>query len=197
LEITFQIGDGTYEKLRRAKDLLSHAIPDGDIGLIVDRALSSLLRDLERSKYGATDRPRGAQKPIPGSRNIRAWVRRAVWKRDGGRCAFVGPHGRCTEAAFLEFHHVVPFAAGGASTVENIELRCRAHNQREAEVYFGAAMPMARERAVPYGLGPDLVDRCMERGPNSNSPAELFEAVGFEDYTRECIPHVAVWRSSA
>lgn len=50
-------------------------------------------------------------------------------------CAFVGPHGRCTATAFLEFHHIVPFAAGGGSTVENIELRRHAHNQRGGAVF--------------------------------------------------------------
>jgi hypothetical protein len=33
---------------------------------------------------------------------------------------------------------VTPFSAGGAATMENIELRCRAHNAHEADVYFGS-----------------------------------------------------------
>jgi hypothetical protein len=32
----------------------------------------------------------------------------------------------------------VPFARGGSATVENISLRCRRHNQYEAELVFGA-----------------------------------------------------------
>lgn len=158
-EITVEIRDVTYDKLQRAKDLLSHTIPDGNIGEIIDRALTSLIRELARTKYAATDRPRPTRRTKLDSRHIPAGVRRMVWRRDGGRCAFVGPHGRCTATAFLEFHHKVPFAASGASTVENIELRCRAHNQREAELYFGTQLPlMVRERRESYGeLGPDLV----------------------------------------
>jgi hypothetical protein len=38
----------------------------------------------------------------------------------------------------VEFHHVVPFAAGGVADAKNIELRCRAHNLYEAELFFGA-----------------------------------------------------------
>jgi hypothetical protein len=34
-------------------------------------------------------------------------------------------------------HHRVPYADDGAASVENIELRCRAHNQYEAEQWFG------------------------------------------------------------
>jgi hypothetical protein len=86
---------------------------------------------------------------------------------------------------------VIPFAAGGESTVTNIELRCRAHNQREAELYFGAAMPaLVRERAVTYGLGPDLVQRRVVG-------AEPFEPTGFENDRTTCIPQAATLRSSA
>ena len=65
-----------------------------------------------------------------------------MWKRDGGQCAFVGTEGRCTERGFLEFHHVRPYAAGGQAVVDNIEVRCRAHNAYEAEQYFGARLPL-------------------------------------------------------
>ena len=59
-----------------------------------------------------------------------------MWQRDEGCCAFVGRAGRCRETAFLEFHHVVPYAAGGAATADNIQLRCRAHNQYEAASFL-------------------------------------------------------------
>jgi hypothetical protein len=36
-----------------------------------------------------------------------------------------------------EFHHVAPYATGGAATADNIQLRCRAHNQYEARLFFG------------------------------------------------------------
>jgi HNH endonuclease len=42
------------------------------------------------------------------------------------------------ETSFLEFHHVEPYARGGPATVENIQLRCRAHNAYEASMFFGA-----------------------------------------------------------
>jgi len=49
--------------------------------------------------------------------------RRAVRLHGPGRASV-----RCSETAFLEFHHLRPVARGGRSTVENLELRCRAHN---------------------------------------------------------------------
>lgn len=64
-----------------------------------------------------------------------------MWVRDDGRCAFVGTRGRCTERGFLEFHHVVPFADGGTAVADNIQLRCRAHNQHESYLWFSAEKP--------------------------------------------------------
>ena len=82
-------------------------------------------------------RPRVATPSTPGSRHVASAVKRVVWARDEGRCAFVGSGGRCIERRFLEYHHVTPFAEGGETTVENLELRCRAHNAYEAVEHFG------------------------------------------------------------
>jgi hypothetical protein len=137
-EIRFTVSAATREKLRAAEDLLRHAIPDGDTAEIIDRALTVLIDSLLKSKTAATHRARTARSATPGSRHVPAAVRRAVWLRDGARCAFVAPGGRrCNARAFLEFHHLEPYAVGGAATTENIALRCRAHNQHERELAFG------------------------------------------------------------
>lgn len=136
LQVT--IGGETLEKLRLAKDMLRHALPSGDEAQLLDRALTSLLADLARRKFAATDRPRPGKEPTPGSRHVPAEVRRAVWLRDLGRCAFLAGDGRrCAERAFLEFHHLRPYAVGGDATVDNIQLRCRRHNDYEGRAFFG------------------------------------------------------------
>jgi hypothetical protein len=149
-KIQLTVGRETYDKLRRAQDLLRHVLPSGDLEAIVDRALTVLLADLARRKLADTNRPRADTATSRRSRHVPAAVRRAVWTRDGGRCAFVGTAGRCTETGFLEFHHVVPYSAGGATSIENVELRCRAHNGYEAELYFGPRQrDLVRENAGP------------------------------------------------
>jgi hypothetical protein len=127
----------THDKLREAQDLLRHRIPDGDIEAILDRALTLLLAELHKTKHAAVRQPRGEQSNIAPGRHVPAAVKRTVWQRDEGRCAFVGAAGRCKERGFLEYHHVVPFADRGPTTVENLELRCRAHNGYEAHRWSG------------------------------------------------------------
>jgi 5-methylcytosine-specific restriction endonuclease McrA len=150
-KIQVTVSRETYEKLRRAQDLLRHAVPNGDPAIIVERALGLLVAELERTKLRATSRPRVTCAVNPKSRYIPAAVRRTVWERDGGRCAFSGWQGRCTETGFLEYHHVVPFASGGETSAGNLELRCRAHNQYEAQEWFGKKPPLVRELRPHFG----------------------------------------------
>jgi len=137
-KVQFTASEAVQAKLRHAQDLLRHRIPNGDIAMVFELALNALVEQLEKQKFAATDRPRAGGGVSPDTRIIPAAVKRAVWQRDGGRCAFVAPNGRrCSETGCLEFHHVVAFALGGQATVENIALRCRAHNQFEARLEFG------------------------------------------------------------
>jgi len=148
LQVT--IGGETLEKLRLARDMLRHAVPSGDDAAILDRALSALLLDLAKVKFAATEAPRPSRGAAAGSRHIPAEVRRAVWLRDLGRCAFVAAEGRrCNERAFVEFHHVRPYAAGGEATVGNIQLRCRRHNDLEARAFFGRGRGPAPRPPAP------------------------------------------------
>jgi 5-methylcytosine-specific restriction endonuclease McrA len=65
----------------------------------------------------------------PASRHIPTAIRRAVAERDGERCTFVAGDGRlCGTRDSLEFHHLVPFARSHRHQVNEITLRCRAHN---------------------------------------------------------------------
>jgi len=135
LQVT--LDEAAHEDLRCLQDLMRREILDGDPAAIVARALRLLREDAERKAFSATTRPRADGSTKPGSRDIPAHVERAVWLRDEGQCAFEGAEARCSERSFLEFHHVRPWAVGGPPSVENIALRCRAHNAYEAAVYFG------------------------------------------------------------
>lgn len=157
------------DTLRQVQALMSHELPDGNEAVIFEQALTLLLQTLQKKRTAATEHPRPSNMPVPGSRHIPASVKRAVYKRDGGRCAFVGRQGRCPERHLLEYHHRVPYALGGQATADNIELRCRPHNVYEAEQDFGAdAIAAARSErrrgatqpetsAAPPALAPGRV----------------------------------------
>jgi hypothetical protein len=78
-----------------------------------------------------------SRRPQP-PRHIPSRLKQAVWFRDRGQCAFVAETGhRCTQRAFLEIHHIQPYALDGPATVGNLSLRCHRHNAYEAELVFG------------------------------------------------------------
>ena len=144
LQVT--IGQRARDNLRRAQELGLTS----DVAEILDQALELYVRHLEKRKFAATTRPRrGGRRASGETRYVPAEVKRAVWKRDGGRCTFVGESGvRCSARKFLEYDHVQEFARGGRATVAGLRMRCRAHNQFGAECTFGAEfMRQKRDQA--------------------------------------------------
>jgi hypothetical protein len=101
-------------------------------------------------------------------------VQRAVWERDGGRCAFVSADGhRCEECGQLEFDHIVPVAKGGESTVENLRLLCRAHNRHAAEREFGKDQMRARREAAQRRRAAERFHKQVERERIEKRKAEI------------------------
>ena len=130
----------------RALELLEQAT-NSRLGLKVRPRLTAKLRsgakpDLTKPDLTARQRtpdPNGPDRAYearirfetdkPPSRHIPNAVRRAVWRRDEGQCAFVAATGRrCSERNFVEFHHISrtrwkdprrsaisPFAAGATT----------------------------------------------------------------------------------
>ncbi|MDD5657513.1 MAG: HNH endonuclease signature motif containing protein [Elusimicrobia bacterium] len=141
-------GDGELLSLvARLRQLLRHKHPEGRLEDIFKEAARTLLEDMERELRPAKiPAKRSLTRTVPaarsnGSRYVPRTVKRAVWKRDGGRCAYVAPDGRrCESRGALEYDHIVPWADGGRSdTADNIRLLCRAHNQRLGRKRFGGA----------------------------------------------------------
>jgi 5-methylcytosine-specific restriction endonuclease McrA len=133
---------------QRAQALLG--VPASELPKLFGRAVRLLVRELEKRKFAATDRPRSSKaKPSRNPRYIPAHVKRAVWERDQARCTFVSETGhRCPAESRLEFDHVEPLARGGQATAANLRLRCRAHNQYAAERAFGAGLMHQKREAA-------------------------------------------------
>jgi 5-methylcytosine-specific restriction endonuclease McrA len=129
-------------ELDELKALLSHKYPTGDLRSVLREAVRCAIEKHGKRK-GAVEPARKRKPPVAGnrpapSREPTLEVRRQVWKRDGGRCTWVGPDGKpCGSRWRLEYDHVHPAALGGAATVENGRLLCRHHQQLSAEQTFG------------------------------------------------------------
>jgi 5-methylcytosine-specific restriction endonuclease McrA len=165
------LGEEAKAKLDRARDLLRHAVPDGDVAVVFERALDALIEKVEKRKFGKVSRPRApktragtkaesrAKVPATLVKNPPAALRREVSTRDQERCSYVSPKGKaCRATAWLEFHHLIAAARGGPMTVENCALYCNTHNQYAADRDYGLAF-MERMRARGRGAG-----RARERG---------------------------------
>ena len=143
------VAAATHDKYRRIRELLSHELPSGDMGEVLDRMADLALAALEKRTCRSTERPQRHPRVTRSARHIPAHVVRAVRERDGNGCTFVGPSGhRCASRRFIELDHIVPVARGGESTVENLMLRCRAHNQHLAERAFGAGFMTGKRSAA-------------------------------------------------
>jgi hypothetical protein len=154
-KVQFTANDELRKKLERAQDLMRHANADGDLALVVERAMDLLLEKLEKQRLGKISRPRRpledgdregermadeakADKVVAKPASVSRATRRAVFERDGERCTFTDADGhRCPATTWLEIDHVIARARGGTSEPGNLRVRCRAHNLLHAEQTFG------------------------------------------------------------
>jgi hypothetical protein len=130
------------EQLQRLQALMRSSVPDGDLGQLIKMAVAEKVERLEAKRFAKAKRPRKSldeTDTTPRSRHIPAAVRRTVYERDEGRCAYVNGQGRrCQTRERLKFHHdETPFAKGGDHSPENIRLMCHAHNALLAEQEYG------------------------------------------------------------
>ncbi len=137
--------------IERAREVLRHKYPAGRLEDVLRDALESFLerKDPQRTlalkpsvgpvyiTESGPVMPRHLRDLAQG-RYIPQAVKRTVWNRDDGRCAFRSEDGTvCGSRDSLEFDHIRPFALGGKSNVSyNIRLLCRMHNRLAAERAF-------------------------------------------------------------
>jgi hypothetical protein len=159
---------GANDKLEYARALLSQRMPLGSASTILEYALDEIIAQEEKRKFAATEKPKSAHRRSRRARHIPAQVKRTVWRRDRGQCTFVSESGkRCESRQFLEFDHVTSVARGGRATVEGMRLRCRGHNQYEAERTFGAGF-MQRKREQARAASKRESGMVAERSPQAD-----------------------------
>lgn len=153
------LGNGRYKlqftasaellaKIERARDLMMHRNPSGDLVAVIEAAVDALTMKLEKE---------------------RSPKKRAAIARDGERCVYVDEEGhRCPATALLELDHRDPRARGGGDKLDNLRVFCRAHNYWWAIKSFGREkvdQEILRQRAATalskMGLDPHDIKRAI------------------------------------
>ena len=137
-------------KLEAARAALSHSHPGASADRILEAGLDLLLeRDAKRKALVA--KPRREPPPSSDPDHVPAHVRRTVWIRDEGKCQWpVASGGICGSTVRPQLDHIVPRACGGPSTVDNLRVCCRFHNDLAARQAYGDAW-MDRYTSGPRG----------------------------------------------
>jgi hypothetical protein len=169
----FTAGPELRDDLEALKALMRSEVPDGDLALIVGKAVRQMRQSLEARRFAQTKSPRKKTKQTNGSsRYLPSDVRRFVYRRDGGQCRFVDAQGRrCPERYRLEYHHRHPFGLGGGPERDNICLMCGLHNRYLAELDYG------RKKMSRYWRS----TRCVREAPKEDTRRSPMEPLPGDD----------------
>lgn len=125
-KVTITISETAHEKLKVLQALKAHTCPDLDTLIIkaCDELQTIWSPSLQVSK-------RNSKMNHGLNRYITKQDKVLIWKRDQGKCQ------NCGSIYALELDHIKPFAKGGESKKENLQLLCRNCNQRKSLENFG------------------------------------------------------------
>jgi hypothetical protein len=155
------------DKLEAARKGQGHAQPGASAEKVLEAALDLLLAQ-QAKRRGEVKKPQKNPRPAKNPGHIPAAVRREVWSRDEGKCAWpLDSGGICGSTTRVEIDHIVPRGRGGPSTIDNCRLTCAAHNQFAARQVYGdkhmdlftRSVPVAREAETP-GWGTAWAPAC-------------------------------------
>lgn len=124
-----EVNEELITKLMRIRELRSHAQPAASDAELLHYIADEFLKRADPTRKQPPKRKLPpALKPVsqPKRQAIPLAVRRQVWQRDNGRCT------ACGTRHFLELDHIRPVSRNGTNNLENLRLRCRAHNHRAA-----------------------------------------------------------------
>jgi hypothetical protein len=154
--VSFTADRALKAKLEQAEELMRHRVGRGNLVAFIERALDPLITDVKKERFGVGRRPRSnaadAEQRVAVTRHVPVAIRREVYERDEGQCAYVSEQGRrCEEKGWLELEHTAGFALTGRHAVGAMKVLCRTHNQLSAEKLYGRTFMEARRRGIRAG----------------------------------------------
>jgi hypothetical protein len=161
-ELRLLLDDALLKDLEELKCLLATRLATSNMKETLAYAVRRTLKELRPKEPKAlkeTKEPKALKEPqnlssgspppapaVKKSRYVPRDIQRHVWKRDGAQCTYWHNGKRCGSRYGLEMDHIKPFSRGGTSSLENLRLRCRAHNQLTAIKDLGAGKMAISER---------------------------------------------------
>ena len=142
LEVT--VSKELREKLEKLKALLSHKNPSLKMSGVLEAIADIALKQLEKrtspksevalGKVTSPEIARASNNP-KRSRYIPIKTKNIIFQRANHQCEFTSQNNkRCESKHFLEVDHKHPYSQGGGNEIQNLQLLCRQHNQRKAEL---------------------------------------------------------------
>ena len=158
-KVEFTADEEERELLMRARDLLRHSIPDGDIKKIFMKGLRELVERAEARKLGKLKKAKvvaneelplegeaAAEEVVTTARSATRAMRREISERDGVQCAYCAKDGtRCKATAWLEADHMDGYAKTGKTQASRMRWLCRSHNQGRNKGHDDLARPKTFE----------------------------------------------------
>ena len=133
LELTVLLLPDQRRKFEAAKDILANRGPLLDNGEAIDQLSNFYLKKKDLTQ-GFDPDLEALRKFNFISKKISLPLRRAVFRRDKGKCQFKNESGvLCGSTYQIELDHKIPLSAGGKSNYHNLRCLCRAHNQWKAD----------------------------------------------------------------
>jgi len=156
-EIRFAGDDELMELINFMRSHLSHRFPQGVGFLEIFKYAMRYVRNREDLALRKESTRKAASRT--DSRYIPTKIKQQVWKRDKGRCTYVGVnHKRCNSDYLIQFdHYPIPYARGGPSKIDNLRLLCAKHNRHTAKKTYGEAAikrHYIKEAGAGYRTGP-------------------------------------------
>ena len=131
------IDDELEALMVRARELTSHAIPDGDRLRLAKHAFRTYIAELEKKNRARAERPRPG--PTEATKSIPRASTRAMFEEHGEQCSYVDEKTgeRCPSRVFIQRDHRHMQAHGGSHDPKNLRPLCGAHNRLLAKLALG------------------------------------------------------------
>ena len=129
VQVAFVLSDETMEHVEKLKALIGKNM---EMDELVQFMAKKAIEAVEKTKFKQT-KSRQSLPPAKVGRMIPAAVKRKVYARDK-QCT------NCGTTHNLNYDHILPYAMGGSSSIENLRLLCSQCNQR-ARIKAGLYSP--------------------------------------------------------